>query len=297
MLTAALLAAGCLPAAPPTPTSQAVATTVSSGTEPATPTPEIFLEVPAEARAQSAAHDALAAHLGVDRSAITVRKVVETEWPDSCLGLTQPGQACQIGSVAGYRVVLDVGEAAYEVRTDARAETVLVAGRVDPTLGELPAVCQGVGLATFYSPENGFCFAYPAGFTLGESNPARSEIYGPALDASAEALRAAMQLEIRPITTGETLPDLVDAYLAEFQGLPVPEIERSAMTVGGEPAERLEVVPGREGSRDVFLLRSATLYHFLFMPSVRDYPQAAEAVENLFLTVTSSFSFLPEAAD
>jgi hypothetical protein len=291
LVLAALLAACTVPAVQPT----GVPATPTA--EPPTPTPEIFNPVPEAARAEVAAREALAQQLGLVMADISLVKIAETVWPDSCLGLTLAGQVCQISTVPGFRVALEAGGAVYEVRTDRSAQTVLVAGRVDPTLGELPAVCQGTGLATFYSPENGFCFAYPASFTLGETSPARSEIFGPPLDDNLHALRASLVVEIQPITTGENLPTLVDTYLAQFAGLPLPSIERTAMDLGGVPAERLEVVPGLEGSRDVFALRASTLYHFMFMPSIRDFPQAGDAVEDLFLTVTSSFMYLPEAAD
>jgi hypothetical protein len=261
--------------------------------QPVTPTAEIFNPVPDEVRAQMAAREALAQQLGVDFSLITVRKIAATNWPDSCLGLTLPGQACQIATIPGYRVVLAVNDATYEVRTDASAQTVLIAGRVDSTLGGLPDVCQGIGLATYFAPETGFCFAYPASFTLGETNPTRGELYGPALDQSIEPVRAALHFEVQPFEPSRDLHSMVDAYLTEYEGIPGPEITRLSITLGGEPAEQLEVVPGREGSRDVFMVRAGRLFHFMFTPSVRDFPQAAADVEDLFMTVTSSFTFLP----
>jgi hypothetical protein len=99
-------------------------------------------------------------------------------------------------------------------------------------------------------------------------------------------------LEIRPLTARQNLKTAVDAYLKKFEGLSVPTITRVLIELGREPAEALEVVPGHEGSRDVFMLRGATLFHFLFMPSVRGFPQAAAAVNDLYMTVTASFSFL-----
>jgi hypothetical protein len=51
----------------------------------------------------------------------------------------------------------------------------------------------------------------------------------------------------------------------------------------------LEVVPGREGSRDLLMLRDGTLFHLMFMPSVRDFPQAQDDVE-LLLTPWSTRS-------
>jgi hypothetical protein len=204
---------------------------------PATPTPEIFMPVPEEARADVAARETLAQHLSVDMALVATRKIVKTVWADSCLELAVPGQVCRIGDVPGYRIVLEVGDATYEVRTDASAQTVLVAGRVDSTLGELPAVCQGIGQATYYPPENDFCLAYPASFTPGHTNPTLAEIVGHPLTDDPEALRASLLVQIQTITT------------------------------------------------------------FMFMPSLRVFPEAVEEVENPYMTVTSSFTFLPEAED
>jgi hypothetical protein len=211
LVLAGLVAACAQPAALPTEAP------VTATVEPITPTPEVFMPVPDEGRAQDAAREALAQHLGVDLAKIVVRKIVETEWPDSCLGLTIAGQACQIGSFPGFRVVLDVGDATYEVRTDRRSATVLVAGRVDSTLGGLPAVCQGIGQATYYAPENGFCFAYPASFTPGELNPTGGEIVGPPLEAEPEAARVTVRFEVRPVTPGQDLSAIVDAYVAGLE--------------------------------------------------------------------------------
>jgi hypothetical protein len=262
---------------------------------PPTPTPEIFMAVPDEVRAEGAAREALAQHLGLDLAAVAVRQTIATDWPDSCLALPLRDQACQIGSFPGFRIVLDVAAATYEVRTDLRAETVLIAGRVDPGLGGLPAVCQGIGQATFYAPEHDFCFAYPARYTLGETSPTRGQIYGPLADDTPEATRAMLRFQLDPLAAGDTLDAQVDAYLAQLGAQALPEITRSATRLGGESAEQLESVLGGQRAWDVFMLHEQTLYHFMFTPAASDAPQASGEVEDLFMTVTSSFTFLPAA--
>jgi hypothetical protein len=54
-------------------------------------------------------------------------------------------------------------------------------------------------------------------------------------------------------------------------------------------------VPGRGGSRDVYVLRQGTLFHFLFQPDVKAFPKAAGDVEALYRAVTASFAFIPTA--
>lgn len=98
----------------------------------ATPTPHVFPPVPEAARAETAAREALAQHLGVDLAAVTLVTLEPATWPDSCLGLAGVAGSCQTGSVAGYRVVLEAAGTRYEVRTDAAAERVHVAGLATP---------------------------------------------------------------------------------------------------------------------------------------------------------------------
>jgi hypothetical protein len=87
----------------------------------------------------------------------------------------------------------------------------------------------------------------------------------------------------------------VDAYVGQFAKLPVPPIQRTPIQLGGEPAEVLEGVPGRGGSRDVFALHNGTLFHLMFMPSVKDFVKAKADVDELYQSVMASFSFLPGA--
>jgi len=60
----------------------------------------------------------LAERQGISRSEISVVSTEAVEWPDSCLGCAEPGVACLTVIVPGYRVILRVGEARYEVRTN-----------------------------------------------------------------------------------------------------------------------------------------------------------------------------------
>jgi hypothetical protein len=86
---------------------------------------------------------------------------------------------------------------------------------------------------------------------------------------------------------------VIDDYLQPFVTASGPEITRKSFRLDREAAQVLEVVPGGKGSRDIFAIYEGRVYHLMFMPSVRDFPQAAPDVEELFRTVTSSFTFLP----
>jgi hypothetical protein len=154
-----------------------------------------------------------------------------------------------------------------------------------------PASCVLAGQQTYVNPFDGYCFAYPVRFELQTSATGQPQLFGPALDQNLDALRASMTLEVEVAVKDAQLSDIVDRYVQQFAGMNVPAITRVPIELGGELAEMLEVVPGREGSRDVFLLHDGTLYHFMFMPSVRDFPLAKNDVEELYSAVTQSFSF------
>ena len=64
------------------------------------------------------ARQALAAHLGIEVSAVAVSKVEAIQWPDSCLGIQIPGQMCAMHVVDGYRVILEVNNQRYEYHTN-----------------------------------------------------------------------------------------------------------------------------------------------------------------------------------
>ena len=152
--------------------------------------------------------------------------------------------------------------------------------------------CQATdGLSVYTSQTDGYCFAYPQHFELELSKIGQPVVRGPALDKSPDPIRATLVIEAEVAVRDKGLAQIVDGYLSQFDGMTVPAITRTSLTLGGEPAEMLEVVPGREGSREVFALRNGELFHLMFMPSVRDFPAAQADVESLFQAVVGSWKF------
>jgi hypothetical protein len=253
-----------------------------------TPTPEVFNPLPEEARVATIAREILAQHLGVDITAVIIVEQAAQDWLDGCLGLGGPDEACAAVITPGYRFRLSVAGQEYEVRSNQDGSLVRLATPNDPA-----AACNVAGQSTYTDP--GYCFAYPQTFSV-QVNPdgmaAGVYVWGPPLDESAEPIRAMLSLHTQPAPAGKDLAGIVDDTLAQFTGLPAPEL-RQPITLGGEPAERLEWMPGREGSRDVFAVHAGTVYHLLFMPSLRDFPQAQADAEALFAAVVNSFTFLP----
>ena len=173
------------------------------------------------------------------------------------------------------------------------ADTQVNPGVISATDG-LPPSCQTKDpqYTPYTDAQQHYCFLFPARFKTAEAGPTEPVLYGPDLDQSVEPLRATLLVEVETPAGDETLAQHVDTYVGQFEGLNVPAITRQPITLGGVPAELLEVVPGREGSRDIFALNDGTLYHLMFMPSVRDFPQAKADVEALYEALTGSFTFL-----
>jgi hypothetical protein len=177
-------------------------------------------------------------------------------------------------------------------RVPTNEPTVAPPAPVAPALNsQPPESCVVAGQQTYVNPFDGYCFAYPARFEFQTSATGQPQLFGPALDQNLDTLRASLLLEMEVAVQDARLSEIVDRYEQQFAGMNIPAITRTPIVLGGEPAEMLEVVPGREGSRDVFLLHDGTLYHFLFMPSVRDFPLAKNDVEELYNAVTQSFTF------
>ena len=165
-----------------------------------------------------------------------------------------------------------------------------------PTESNLsPQACVAQGKLTYTHPADRYCFAYPTRFKLEQAPTGQPILYGPALESSPDPLRASLAVEVEVAVRDKSLAQIVDGYVSQFAKLPLPPIQRTKIQLGGEPAEMLEVVPGREGSRDVFMLHDGTLFHLMFMPSVRDFPKAKADVEELYQAVVTSFSLLPVA--
>jgi hypothetical protein len=157
---------------------------------------------------------------------------------------------------------------------------------------DLPERCHVWGYDNYVDRANGFCFAYPPLFQAQVNEAGNPVLYGPALDGSVEPLRASLLIEVEVAAENKTLDEIVDGYLAQFDGMNIPPIARTELELDGQPAVMLEVVPGREGSRDLFMLHDGTLFHLMFMPSTRDFPQAVTDVELLFNGVVHSFGLI-----
>jgi hypothetical protein len=72
----------------------------------------------------------LAQRLNVPVAQVTLVQSEQVEWPDSCLGLAQPDEACLQVITPGWRVVVEVNGQTYEIHTNDTGTAV----RVTPPL-------------------------------------------------------------------------------------------------------------------------------------------------------------------
>ena len=89
-----------------------------------TTTPEIFMPLPADQRAFEAVRASLASELGLDPLVIALVDVTPVDWPDSCLGLPAPDEACAQMITPGFLVRVRDGDAIYEFHTNRNASEI-----------------------------------------------------------------------------------------------------------------------------------------------------------------------------
>ncbi len=71
-----------------------------------------------------AAQKRLARALGVSANQVQLVSTEQAQWPNTCLGLAQPGEACADTVTSGWRMIFDVNGQNYEVRTNETASIV-----------------------------------------------------------------------------------------------------------------------------------------------------------------------------
>ncbi len=135
----------------------------------------------------------LATRLGMDLASISVVEIAQQDWPDSCLGLAPAATLeCTKTVVPGWRIILNAGGHTHEYRANADGSLNSYSG---PVTVAGPDVCTIPGTSMIYSPEDGYCFAYPVRFhRTNERGPIA--ISGPAYGPGPEPLYSSMTLEI-----------------------------------------------------------------------------------------------------
>ena len=85
-----------------------------SACRPVTPTPPV--DVPDEV--ETAAREHLNAETGIPVEAMEIVDAERRDWPDSCLGLAEPDEACLTVITPGWRITIQAEDEQYALRTD-----------------------------------------------------------------------------------------------------------------------------------------------------------------------------------
>jgi hypothetical protein len=130
-----LVAAMALAACAPVPSATTGSSPLQTPSEDVTELPTAAVPV-----AAIAAQQELATQLGIDPTEIQVVAVEPVTWPDSCLGVVQPGIECAQALVPGYRVIVEAQGQQYEFHTSQSGDAVIRAPGVESAPTEVAAV-------------------------------------------------------------------------------------------------------------------------------------------------------------
>jgi hypothetical protein len=139
------------------------------------------------------------------------------------------------------------------------------------------------------------CFSYPQGYTQLPNNDA-VEIVAP--DLPGTDTKGLFWLEISDSynRTAEKIADEDMTYAVGQQGVPLENLGRSTVMLGGEQAVVLDGMPGQDLQRRVYVVHQQTLYILAFMPTRSENKAGGDQMQALYTAVTSSWAWSPCSA-
>ena len=133
----------------------------------------------------------------------------------------------------------------------------------------------------------GFCFLAPADFTFEQPSETNANLFaGSMMDVAHPKL----MIEVTD-AGGQTATAAADALVAEFEGFDIPRTFGD--TLGYEPADRLDGVPGQDLGRVLLAVHDDRLYRLTFVPADPAQSDVYAQMEDLFAQVLATFRFLP----
>jgi hypothetical protein len=153
----------------------------------------------------------------------------------------------------------------------------------------LPLTCQVTDLNVYINEANGYCFAYPSRFTLGDQPSDKPDVRGPAVDDSVEPIHATFGVEVSPAEMNKTLREQAESYLKEFSVMDPATFTWSQIQVNGEEAWRVEPVPAMLAYRIVFVQHDGSIFRLMYWPV--DIPEAQTDLNDLTQTTLGTFAF------
>jgi hypothetical protein len=97
---------------------------------------------------------------------------------------------------------------------------------------------------------------------------------------------------VTDISVADHAPDEDAALIWEGISLADWIIERTDITIDGEPAVVLDHLPGQDLNRRVFLVHEGRFYHLFFTPVDPSQPEVYQRMEDFYRTIIDSFRFV-----
>jgi hypothetical protein len=157
------------------------------------------------------------------------------------------------------------------------------------------------GKSLYVSELNGFCFLYPAGFTLEPDELRPNEVIklvGPTEPEKPKSMERATTYLF--VASNGAAGDLADsaAYVQKWRDLNQAELEYTDLTeqaavIGGQPAVVLAGLPGMIRQQRGYVISNGYKYSLTVSPQPGFTPDLEESISLVWDTVTASIVFFP----
>jgi hypothetical protein len=135
----------------------------------------------------------------------------------------------------------------------------------------------------------GYCLLYPAGYSVQQTDAAEGVFFaGSLMDVSKPKLFVRVE-----DANGQTAKEIADATAADIEKtVPGHQLDRPfGVTLGYEPAERLDNVPGQDIGRVLIVVHGPRAYRLTFVPADPADAAMLQQTEALYDLVLRSFRF------
>ena len=149
----------------------------------------------------------------------------------------------------------------------------------------------GEGEQLLANAEHGYCLIYPEGYTVERPNPDETVLVVGSILNTQDA-RLHVEVHDAEGRTAEEVAGAIEADVREAMG--DWELEREAVTLGGENGVALGPLPGQELHRRVMVVRGERLYDLMFAPVDESRGDAYRGMEELYECVLESWRFTGE---
>jgi len=158
-----------------------------------------------------------------------------------------------------------------------------------PSDSTLPLTCQVTDLNVYINEMDGYCFAYPSRFRLGDGPSDKPDVRGPAIGRSVELVYAMFGVDVMPAATNQTLREQAEIFLRAFSAADPASFTWTQVQVGNEAGLMVEPVPVQLSWRIVFVQHDERLFRLSYWPV--DVPEARADLDELTQTTLGSFAF------